>query len=159
MEFASVPSVLPFRRWNSELNLTIKQKNQIQKNENHFITNKFDISGSTNHLWKSCEDLRHLTSGNLNLAKEKLSPFNYDMIYSNELFKLNGKSKQHYNCNSSDLNYTSSSNSSWRISSSSSNSSSISGLSNLNGMDMNTLSKLFLAYFLPFYFNRNSYAR
>lgn len=140
MEFASVPSVLPFRRWNSELNLTIKQRNQIQKNENHFITNQLDTNGSTNHLWKSCEDLRHLTSGNLNLANEKLLPFSNDMIYSNDLFKLNNKSK-HFNCNSSDLNYTSSSNSSWRISSSSSNSSSISGVSNLIGMHMNALSK------------------
>jgi len=152
MEFASVPSVLPFRRWNSELNLTIKQKNQIQKNENHFITNQLDTSSSTNHLWKSCEDLRHLTSGNLNLANEKLLPFNYDMIYSNNLFKLNSKSK-HFNCNSSDLNYTSSSNSSWRISSSSSNSSSMSGVSNLIGMDMNTLInnpwEVFLQNFSP----------
>lgn len=146
MEFASVPSVLPFRRWNSELNLTVKQKNQIQKNENHFITNQLDTSNSTNHLWKSCEDLRHLTSGNLNLANEKLLPFTYDMIYSNDLFKMNNKSKN-FNCNSSDLNYTSSSNSSWRISSSSSNSSSISGLSNLNGMDMNTLSKHLVLFF------------
>lgn len=141
MEFASVPSVLPFRRWNSELTLTIKQKNQIQKNENHFIANPLD--GSTSRLWKSCEDLRHLTSGvtNLNFANERLLMHNVDMLYTNDPFKLNCKSR-HFNYNSSDLNYTSSStNSSWRISSSSSNSSSISGLSNLNGMDMHVLSE------------------
>lgn len=141
MEFASVPSVLPFRRWNSELTLTIKQKNQIQKNENHFISNQ--LESSTTHLWKSCEDLRHLTSGvtNLNFANERLLMHNVDMLYTNDPFKLNCKSR-HFKCDSSDLNYTSSStNSSWRISSSSSNSSSISGLSNLNGMDMHVLSK------------------